>query len=170
MLIFTLIITVGFAYELGSGALQIDSRQNSFSPSVDSTLASSFIPIFIGGRGRSANKLAPHPRLNFSIIPQRLYFCRRINNSLFSTNISRCLSIRRSFSTINSSTKNSSRRQVNSSDLSSKNNPFIIVNSFIINTIGICRHIINNRFYSINHPIVPVKKNMKMLILISSKL
>ena len=33
MLIFTLIITVGFAYELGSGALQIDSRQNTLSVS-----------------------------------------------------------------------------------------------------------------------------------------
>ena len=28
MLIFTLIITIGFVYELGSGALTIDSRQN----------------------------------------------------------------------------------------------------------------------------------------------
>jgi NADH-ubiquinone oxidoreductase chain 3 len=49
MLIFTFIITIGFVYELSSGALEIDSRQNSFAPSVDSKnphllLTSSFIP------------------------------------------------------------------------------------------------------------------------------
>lgn len=44
MLIFTLIITVGFAYELGSGALQIDSRQNSTnSVHSPSGLANSYI-------------------------------------------------------------------------------------------------------------------------------
>ena len=34
MLIFTLVITIGFIYELGSGALHIDSRQNSLASSV----------------------------------------------------------------------------------------------------------------------------------------
>ena len=33
MLIFTLIITVGFVFELGKGALKIDSRQGGIAPS-----------------------------------------------------------------------------------------------------------------------------------------
>jgi NADH-ubiquinone oxidoreductase chain 3 len=36
MLIFTTVITIGFVYELGSGALEIDSRQTSSSFSMDS--------------------------------------------------------------------------------------------------------------------------------------
>jgi NADH-ubiquinone oxidoreductase chain 3 len=42
MILFTLIITVGFAYELGSGALHIDSRQH---PASHSHLAACLLPL-----------------------------------------------------------------------------------------------------------------------------
>ena len=74
MLIFTTVITIGFIYELGSGALEIDSRQNS---SISSSqlqnphlIKSSCIPSFIGIR---------------SLIPLRKY------NSL--SNFSLCRSV-----------------------------------------------------------------------------
>ena len=95
MLIFTLIITVGFAYELGSGALQIDSRQNTLSVSKTSEplrgsilISSSIVPTF-------SSKFMGEVNI------------RRRLNSQFSTTISRSLSPRRSFSTIRSRIKSS---------------------------------------------------------------
>ena len=91
MILFTLIITVGFAYELGSGALHIDSRQYSASVRTpDSHLAALGLPL------PTSNLLG--------LTSTRLASC--INTSPFSTNISRCLIIRRSFSTIRSRIKN----------------------------------------------------------------
>lgn len=154
MLIFTFIVTIGFVYELSSGALEIDSRQNSFAPSVDSKnpyllLTSSFIPkgahLWIGRApigGLASQEPSPRPFVSHSI-----YFCRSI-------------SICRSVSTVCSSTSNSSNfwRQVNSSNLSSKNNSFLIVNSLLKkypNRDSVKSNLTVDHINSILSPIVP---------------
>lgn len=82
MLIFTLVLTVGFVYELGSGALHIGSRQyNSRSSFVSSNLA------------------------NFpNTLKSQMFTCNILGK--FSHSLIICLSIRRSFSTSRSSTSN----------------------------------------------------------------
>jgi hypothetical protein len=105
MILFTLIITVGFAYELGSGALQIDSRQYSTNLSQNP-----------GFNSANSSYIFKSQTISLSFIG-RVSLRRRIS---LRRHVNICRSVS---STTHLSTRNSLDflRKVNSSDFSSKN-------------------------------------------------